>query len=124
MLRFFEPEMPIHTFSYIAKGTPVDEEKWVDLINGHVGASANKIFITPSQLMSDLPKVIEAQGEPFLSASIYSQYRVFQCAREKGITVTLDGQGADELLAGYDSYVGARLHSMLNPKRFPQCWGS
>ena len=122
-MRVLEPDMPIHTFSYVARGTSVDEEKWVDLVNNHVGASENKIFITPSQIMSDLPKVIEAQGEPFLSASIYSQYRVFQCAREKGITVTLDGQGADELLAGYDSYVGARLHSMLSPKKLPEMLG-
>jgi asparagine synthase (glutamine-hydrolysing) len=114
-MRHLEPDMPIHTFSYIAKGTPVDEENWVDLVNQRVGASENKIFISPDEILSDLPKVIQAQGEPVLSASVYSQFRVFQRVKERGITVTLDGQGADELLAGYDSFVGARLHSLFNP---------
>ena len=119
-MRHLEPDMPIHTFSYIAKGTPVDEEHWVDLVNQRVGASENKILISPDEILSDLPKVIEAQGEPVLSASVYSQFRVFQCVKEQGITVTLDGQGADELLAGYDSFVGARLHSLANPGRIAE----
>jgi asparagine synthase (glutamine-hydrolysing) len=57
--------------------------------------------------------VVAVQGEPFGSTSIYAQYRVFQLAKENGITVTLDGQGADELLAGYIGYPGQRMLSMF-----------
>ena len=41
------------------------------------------------------------QGEPFGSTSIYAQYKVFEKAKQNGITVMLDGQGADEIFAGY-----------------------
>ncbi len=58
--------------------------------------------------------MIVAQGEPFGSTSIYAQYRVYKLAREHGVTVTLDGQGADELLAGYHGYPGQRVHSLLD----------
>jgi asparagine synthase (glutamine-hydrolysing) len=65
------------------------------------------------ELQADLPRLVRHQGEPFGSTSIYAQYRVFQLARENGIKVMLEGQGADEVLAGYIVYQGARLASLL-----------
>ena len=44
------------------------------------------------------------QEEPFLSSSIYAQFKVFGLARRQAVKVLLDGQGADELLAGYHKY--------------------
>lgn len=113
-IRHVEPEAPIHTFSFIAKDSVVSEEEWVDLVNTHVDAKANKVFVEPDELASDLDDMIRAQGEPFGSTSIYAQYRVFKLAKEQGITVTLDGQGADELMAGYQGYPGKRVHSILD----------
>lgn len=112
-MRYLEPESPIHTFSFIAKGCEFSEEKWVDRVNAHVGATPHKFIATGDELVRDLDDMIRAQGEPFGSTSIYAQYRVFQHAKEAGITVTLDGQGADELLAGYSGFPGQRLLSLL-----------
>lgn len=103
-MRHLEPDMPIHTFSYVARGSSVDEEKWVDIVNAHVGAIAHKVVVEPHELAKDLDDMIRAQGEPFGGTSIYAQYRVFKAAREAGIVVTLDGQGADEMLGGYEGY--------------------
>ena len=113
-MRHLEPDGQIHSFSFIARDSPVSEERWVDIINAEVGATAHKVFVEPEDLARDLDDMIIAQGEPFGSTSIYAQYRVFQLAREAGITVTLDGQGADELLAGYFGYPGKRVHSLLD----------
>jgi asparagine synthase (glutamine-hydrolysing) len=44
------------------------------------------------------------QEEPFASASVLAQYKVFEAAKREGVTVMLDGQGADEVLAGYHKY--------------------
>lgn len=112
-MRHVAPDHPIHTFSYIAAGSELNEEKWADLVNHHVGAVAHKVVVTPQELARDLDDMIRAQGEPFGSTSIYAQYRVYQLAKENGITVTLDGQGADEMLAGYNGYPGPRLRSLL-----------
>jgi asparagine synthase (glutamine-hydrolysing) len=112
-IRHVEPDAPIHTFSFIAEGSPVSEEKWVDLVNAHVGATSHKVNVEPFELARDLDDMIIAQGEPFGSTSIYAQYRVFQLAKANGVTVTLDGQGADELLAGYRGYPGKRVRSLL-----------
>ncbi len=112
-MRYVEPHAPISTFSYIAAGTALSEEKWVDLVNAKTDATAHKITVSVDDMMADLDDIIEAQEEPVGSTSIYAQYRVFKLAHEAGVTVTLDGQGADELLAGYTGYPGFRLLSLL-----------
>src|SRR5690606_28349805 len=86
-MRHVEPDLPIHTFSYIAAGSEMSEEVWVDRINAHVGAVPHKISVGSDELVRDLDSMILAQGEPFGSTSIYAQYRVFQLARESGVTV-------------------------------------
>ena len=113
-MRHVEPEMPIHTFSYVARNSALDEEHWADIVNQQVRAIAHKVVVSPEELADDLDDMIRAQGEPFGSTSIYAQYRVFKLAREHGVTVTLDGQGADELLAGYNGYPGHRMRSLLD----------
>lgn len=119
-MRYLEPEMPIHTFTYVASGTPIDEWDWADKINAHVGAIPHKVHVSPEELARDLDDMIRAQGEPFGSTSIYAQYRVFQHAKEQGIKVTLDGQGADEMLAGYNGYPKDYLQSLKEEYRYGQ----
>lgn len=128
-MRHVEPKLPIHTFSFVARGTSVDEEKWVDIVNQHVGAVSHKVLVIPEDWTSDLDDMIKAQGEPFGSTSIYAQYRVYRLAKEIGVTVTLDGQGADELLAGYNGYPVQRVRSLVDSNhylgavRFLHEWG-
>lgn len=117
-MRHLEPDMPIHTFSFVAPGTDIDEEQWIDLINGQVGAIPHKTIVAPDELAEDLDDMIRAQGEPFGSTSIYAQYRVFRLAREHGVTVTLDGQGADEMLAGYSGYPLGYLKSLVDQRDY------
>ncbi len=117
-MRHLQPDVPIHTFSFIAPGSSVSEESWVDCMNVHAGAVPHKLSITSAELASDLDDMIATQGEPFGSTSIYAQYRVFKLAREHGITVTLDGQGADELCGGYVGYPGPRIRSLLDESRW------
>lgn len=112
-MRSVEPDLPINTFSYIAQGSSVSEEIWVDRVNDHVKAIPHKVIVNANELAADLDEMIRVQGEPFGSTSIYAQYRVFRLAREHGVTVTLDGQGADEMLAGYNGYPGQRIRSLL-----------
>lgn len=117
-MRKLEPDLPIHTFTFVARGSPLDEETWADLVNAKVGADPHKVVVDPAELADDLDDMIRIQDEPFGSTSIYAQYRVFRLVREQGVTVTLDGQGADELLAGYGGYPGPSLNSLLERREF------
>jgi len=82
---------------------PFNEEEHIQAAihaNGALGA-----FCRPDAvgLESELDRLIWHQEEPFLSTSIYAQWCVMRLVREagNGVTVLLDGQGADEALGGY-----------------------
>ena len=110
-VRHLEPDFPIRTFSYRASGARYDESAWAQKIIDHVGAQAHWIDDRNIDPVTELDDAIRAHGEPFGSTSILAGYRVMRTVREQGVTVTLDGQGADELLAGYDGYPAAALRS-------------
>ncbi len=63
------------------------------------------------ELLDDLEVLVRDQEEPFASTSIYAQWRVMRAAREAGVIVLLDGQGADELFGGYAGMAGLALRS-------------
>lgn len=117
MMRLLEPDLEIHTFSYTVDDPVVGEERWVDIAAGATGVIVHKTRPTSEELVADLDRLIRVQDEPFGSTSIYAQHRVFRLAEEAGIKVMLDGQGADELLAGYSSYFVPRLASLLRRGR-------
>lgn len=117
-IRKLDSQAKIHTFSYIASDENLSEEKWVDDINCHVNAKAHKVYSSGKEMQQELDAMLLMQGEPFGGTSIYAQYCLFKLAKESGITVTLDGQGADELLAGYSGYPGQRLLSLIEKGNF------
>ncbi|HUQ32932.1 MAG TPA: asparagine synthase (glutamine-hydrolyzing) [Pyrinomonadaceae bacterium] len=119
-MRALEPGLALHTFSYTADDPAVNEERWLDMVVEAAHSVGHKVRPTPAELVADIDRLIAAQDEPFGSTSIYAQQRVFRLAREAGITVMLDGQGADELLAGYRTYLVARLASLLSQGRLLQ----
>ena len=112
------PSLDLHTFSFIAPGEAQDEEKWADMVGAAVGATMHKVQMTGVDLVNDLDALIDTQGEPFGSTSIYAQNRVYKLAADKGIKVTLDGQGADEILGGYVPFLSARLATMVRKGEF------
>ncbi|HEX4957875.1 MAG TPA: asparagine synthase (glutamine-hydrolyzing) [Lacibacter sp.] len=78
-------------------------------------------FITePSvdRFINDFDKLCYHQEQPFSSASVYAQYKVMELAKQHGVTVLLDGQGADEILAGYTKYVHWYLQEQIAKLKF------
>jgi asparagine synthase (glutamine-hydrolysing) len=76
---------------------------------------------TLETLAADLDAFVAAQQEPVLKLNQYAQWSVFAAAREAGVTVLLDGQGADELLAGYILTRGYALRS-LGPRAMARAY--
>jgi asparagine synthase (glutamine-hydrolysing) len=113
-VRHVAPAHDLQAFSFVAPGFAKSEEHWIDLMVEATGARSFRVQASSAELSADLDRMIRMQGEPFRSTSIYAQYRVFQLARENGIVVTLDGQGADEMFAGYDGYLEQRVRSMVD----------
>jgi asparagine synthase (glutamine-hydrolysing) len=116
-VKTIEPDLRLNTFSFISEDPRQSEEHWVDIVNDAVNAIPHKIRPSPTDLAEDLSTMVRRQGEPFGSASIYAQFRVFKAARAAGVPVTLDGQGADELLGGYWPFVGTLGASLIRRGR-------
>lgn len=112
------PDFPIKTFSFISGNENISEQKWVDLVNKDVGAQATTISLEEHNVLTDIDEVIQIQGEPFGSTSILAQYMVFKAAKEFGVVVTLDGQGADEILGGYTGFPFSIMRSYFEKFRF------
>lgn len=93
------------TFSAVFPGFEKDESKYIELVKDKFGVQNFSITPSAEGLINDFEKLAYHQEEPFPSASIYMQYKVFQLAKEHGIKVLLDGQGADETLSGYTKYI-------------------
>ncbi len=115
--RDLAPDAQQHAFSYIAAPPAPNEERWIDLVAGTTRTQTHKTHPTPNELMGDLQSLVSLQHEPFASTGMYAQYRVFALAAEHGAKVTLDGQGADEMFAGYPTFQAARLASLIKQGR-------
>lgn len=113
-IRYLEPGLELNTFSFIDQSSRLSEESWVDLVNTQLGAKPNKVYIQTADLFDDLKDLVATQGEPFGSPSIYAQYRVFEAVGKAGTKVTLEGQGADEMMAGYQGFPEYRLRSFID----------
>jgi asparagine synthase (glutamine-hydrolysing) len=107
------------TFSAVFTDTRFDESRYIDEIVTATGVDAHRVEPTPQHLWDDIDRLVYMQDEPFGSLSIYAQYCVMRLAKEN-VKVVLDGQGADELLAGYLAYQGSYTGMLLRSFR----WGT
>jgi asparagine synthase (glutamine-hydrolysing) len=90
-----------------------DERPYARAVVARTGAEAHWVSFDAADLVADLPAIVQAQGEPFGSTSICAGWYVMREARRAGLTVMLDGQGGDEVLAGYRASFGYRLSDLL-----------
>lgn len=116
------PSLKIHTFSYIADDAKLSEEKWMDMAGAACGAEMHKAQPGAADLARELDELIECQDLPFGSTSIYAQHRVFRLVRQCGIKVTMDGQGPDEMFAGYFPFRRDRAVTLFNEGRMMAGW--
>ena len=81
-----------------------DESSWAKQIIDHTNADWHNIKIDSSTLVEDIQKLIYFQDIPLATTSTYAQSRVMRAAQEQGISILIDGQGGDELYAGYQTF--------------------
>lgn len=110
------------TFSAYSDVARFDERGFIEEVARATGATAHHLVPDSAALFDEFDALTWHQDEPFGSTSIFAQWCVFRLARENGVVVMLDGQGADEALGGYHGYFGPRLAGMLRRGRWLGCW--
>lgn len=106
----------IVSFSYVADGSSASEEPFIDLVSQRFGTDSRKCRVDFRQLLDrtgELQTLLSSLDEPVISTSVVAQQSVYRLARDAGIRVVLDGQGSDELFAGYADYASVRLAELL-----------
>lgn len=92
------------TFSAIFPGFEKDESQYIHLLLKQLNVDPHFTSPDADTMLRELDTCFYHQEEPFGSASILAQYEVLKLAKQNNVTVLLDGQGADELLAGYHPF--------------------
>lgn len=91
-------------FTASFKGFQKDELKYAEIVAKKFGLEHHVTEIEGNETVSLMQEIMHHQEEPITTSSPLAQYKVFQLAKQNGVTVLLDGQGADETLAGYHKY--------------------
>jgi len=101
------------TFSACSEVERFDEKKFVDVVVQHTKVKAHYVYPSLESLFEENRKITWYQDEPYNTTSAYAQWNVFKIARQNGVVVVLDGQGADEQLAGYHRFFGTLFSTLF-----------
>ena len=98
------PERHFHTFSACFEEAALDERDFISAVVKATKGTVHWTFPKQEGFWQNIEKVLYHLDEPVASANVFAQWCVMEEARKQGIPVLLGGQGADELLCGYQKY--------------------
>jgi asparagine synthase (glutamine-hydrolysing) len=101
------------TFSARFSEQGFDEGKYIQDVVNQTRVDAHYAYPTGASTWEILPKLIWHQEGPSSALYLSGQWETYKLARQSGIKVILDGQGGDELLAGYDIYYAALFSHLM-----------
>jgi asparagine synthase (glutamine-hydrolysing) len=97
----------INTYSIAVTDGKVNEAPYAAAVARHLGTNHHELPITQREIMEMIPDFIGVYDEPFSDSSAFPTMLVSKLARQN-VTVTLSGDGGDELFWGYGSYLWAK----------------
>lgn len=105
------------TFTASFPGHPIDETTYVKDLNCHYPFKSWLTYPCATDARDNLESFVYSNDEPTTNPSFYSQYEVMRLAQKHGVSVLLDGQGADEIFAGYQYFHGFYLYGLLKQRK-------
>ncbi len=103
-----------HLFTVRFADKSLDESPWAQQVAESIPSRWHTVEPTGEELLSDLETLHYCQDLPFASLSTYAQFRVMQLVAREGVRVAIDGQGGDELFAGYPHHRDLYLQQLFS----------
>ncbi|MFO7526776.1 MAG: asparagine synthase (glutamine-hydrolyzing) [Ignavibacteriaceae bacterium] len=107
-----------NTFSMIYPGDSVDESFFINKVIEKTGVNHHFVSPTPDDFLNDLDRFIWHQEEPFIGTSYFGEFKLRQLIRSNNVTVSLEGQGADEIITGYTSLLLPYFFDLMSEFKF------
>lgn len=105
-------DSPVRTFSVAPRGySRYDERDAARIVAHRFNTEHHEVLIEEGDLEAFLPELARSQDEPAADWTAVPQHFVSKLARDSGTIVIQCGEGADELLHGYDGYVAHRRYA-------------
>lgn len=118
LLQKERPDAWINTVSACYQEKEVDERPYMEAVAGATRSNPHYVYPSVNDAFAQAEKITWHQDEPYGSTSIFAQWRVFAEARKAGVKVMLDGQGADEQLAGYHGSFPYYIADLVKRRRW------
>jgi asparagine synthase (glutamine-hydrolysing) len=99
----------LRTFSIGFEEASFDESAHARAVAEHIRSQHNERTFRADDLQTALDSVRGFLDEPFADASILPTWFLSRMVKDHGVTVVLSGDGADELFAGYPTYLAQRV---------------
>lgn len=100
---------PLRTFSVAFSDAEFDESAHQQLMAEHIGAQHETLRISPGDIGNAFPQLVEQVEMPLLRTAGVPLMLLAAQLHRRGIAVALTGEGADEILAGYDLFKEAKV---------------
>jgi asparagine synthase (glutamine-hydrolysing) len=110
------------TFSAFSEVKEYDESAYVRQVVEKTNVEGHHTYVRFEGLPGAVDSILWHQDEPFESTSVYAQWEVFGLAQQAGMKVLLDGQGADEILGGYEAFFAFRFAGLLRSFKWNRLW--
>ncbi|MCU1267778.1 MAG: asnB [Acidobacteria bacterium] len=101
-----------HVFSACFDEPAIDERPYMNEVQRATGCQSHEVFPNGEQFRAEMDQWLWYQEEPVAGTGPYAHYCVARLAKASGVKVLLDGQGADEQLAGYRKFILVYLRQL------------